>query len=649
MISNLRSSARAALWLLGSVSGLALGATHALAEEATAVSQVVVTPTAGEQSLQDAPATISVVTREVLERRPIQDLSDALRGEPGVNVGGIGMTRRGISLRGMPVEHTLVLVDGRRVSATGGLVAHADYDLAWTPVEAIERIEVVRGPMSSLYGADALGGVVNVITRSATDAWRGSATINGSLPQSGAGRAYQLGGYVGGPLVEGKLGLSLYADATGRDPTYMAADPRQAELEGRRALNGSATLSWTPDAAQRIDLTYTAGKDFRYRDTVTSAAPITYYRFSDDIDREQIALSHKGDWSWGDTSLRAYRSELSRVNIRSARQTPSAPVRIVEQVADGLVSIPVAGKHRFSFGGDLRRQSLRNPEVNAAGRASADQYGVFLQDEWEITDRWSVVGGARFDHHEAYDWQTSPRLYTVFHATDRLTLKGGVGRGFKAPSLTQLSPEYDVVAAGGRFTVYGNPDLEPEIGTTYEASLDYDAGRWSLRAAVFQNDLKNLVETQCTAFCGVRGREIRLYGNVARARIQGFEAGAAVDLTADLKLLANYTHLETENRATGAELLEKPRDSLNARLEWSPRDDLFAQLRAEYVGRQVVSTGVLPTYALWFFEARKRLTDHVALRVGVENITDQRLAEKSSAYTYAEPGRLYHLGLNLSF
>nr|WP_269816495.1 TonB-dependent receptor [Caulobacter hibisci] len=219
-----------------------------------------------------------------------------------------------------------------------------------------------------------------------------------------------------------------------------------AKLEGRRALNGSATLSWTPDAAQRIDLAYSAGKDFRYRDTITTAAPILYYRFSDDIEREQLALSYKGDWSWGYTSLRAYRSEIERVNIRSAKQTPSAPVRIVEQVVDGVVSIPVAGAHRFSVGGDLRRQNLCNPEVN--------------------------------------DWQTSPRHYTVFHATERLTLKGGVGRGFKAPSLTQLSPDYDVAAAGGRSTVFGNPNLKPEI----------------------RHDLKNLVETQCTAFCGIRGR-----------------------------------------------------------------------------------------------------------------------------------------------
>ncbi len=644
--SRLSRSSRRAAWFASVV--LLVPAAPALADDATDLTQVVVTPMAGPQALRDAPATISVVSREDLEARPIADLSDALRNEPGVTITGIGMTRRGISLRGMPVEHTLVLVDGRRISAVGGLVAHADYDLAWTPTEAIERIEVVRGPMSSLYGADALGGVVNIITRSATDTWLRSATLNGTVPERGAGRAYQMGAYAGGPLVEGVLGLSLYADASGRDPTYQAADPRQAELEGRRALNASATLSWTPDDSQRLDLTFGAGTDFRYRDTVTTGAAPVYYRFKDDITRQQVSASHRGDYGFGQTLARVYRSEVERVNTRTQNQTPSGTVRIIETVADGHVTLPW-GAHMLSAGGEVRRQELENPAVNARGRSEADQYGLFIQDAWSITEQWSIVGGARFDHHDTYDWQTSPRLYTVFHLNERLTLKGGVGRGFKAPSLTQLSPDYQVVAAGGRFTVFGNPNLKPEIGTTYEVSADYAGEGWSARLGVFQNDLKDLVETQCVRLCGIRGREVRVYGNVAEARIRGLELGGDVDLPANLNLSANYTRLETENRQTGKALLERPESRANATLRWRPTERLSAQLRGEYVGEQTVSTGGLPDYSLWSLEASQRLTDSLTLRVGIENLTDERLAEKSGSFTYAEPGRLYHLGLNLSF
>ena len=118
---------------------------------------VVVTATAGEQSLLTAPASISVVDQEELQLRAATDLTDALAGEPGVQITGIGMTRRGISLRGMPEEYTLYLLDGRRVSATNGVIAHSDLELGWLPAAAVEQIEVVRGPMSSLYGSDALG------------------------------------------------------------------------------------------------------------------------------------------------------------------------------------------------------------------------------------------------------------------------------------------------------------------------------------------------------------------------------------------------------------------------------------------------------------------------------------------------------------
>ena len=133
----------------------------------------VVTATSTLRQLGDAPASVSVISRDELALRPVQDLEDALRGTAGLRFTGVGMTRRGVSIRGMGSEHTTVLIDGQRIGNAGGAVAHADFDLGWVPVEAIERIEVVRGPMSSLYGSEALGGVVNVITRRSTDTWQG--------------------------------------------------------------------------------------------------------------------------------------------------------------------------------------------------------------------------------------------------------------------------------------------------------------------------------------------------------------------------------------------------------------------------------------------------------------------------------------------
>lgn len=633
--------------------GLAMAQVPPVPVAAVELPPVVVSATSTERALRDVPATVSVVTRADLESRPVEDLSDALRGLPGVQVGSIGLNRRGISIRGMPAEHTLILMDGKRVNAAGSAIAHADYDLSWVPSEAIERIEVVRGPMSALYGSEALGGVVNVITRRATDVWKGSLTALGGLQEGTGGDIYQGGFYAGGPLIPGRLGLSLYGEARGREQTPAFADPLLTDLERRKSQSGSATLTWTPDDAQRIDVTYGHARDDRaYK--LRAGGPSPYvYETTDKTVRQHYAISHHGDWEWGSTTLRAYRSTLERDNARS-RGVPTGPQKLTDDIVDGHVTIPVLGWNRITAGGEWRREQLEDGTVNRSGTDEAHHQALFLQDEITFSREWSLLLGGRLDHHEEFGWHTSPRAYLVYQPTDALTVKGGVGLGFKAPTLKQLSPEYEASAAAGRFTIVGNPDLKPEINTTYEIGAEYAVRNWSVRATIFQNDLEDLIQTRCILSCGVAGAERRTYENVDEARIRGVEIGGGIDLPWNLRFDANYTFLDTENRTTGQELTERPRHAANASLRWSPTDRFTAGVRAEYTGRQVLyptATSVerLPAYTIWSIDLSQRLTDSVILRGGIRNLADVRLAEKSSSFTYAEAGRLYWLGLNYSF
>lgn len=623
------------------------------ADTTVELAPVVVSATTTERSLTDAPATVTVITGDEIRQRPVQDVADALRAAPGVMVGGIGLNRRGISIRGMPAEHTLILMDGKRINNAGNAIAHADYDLSWVPAEAIERIEVVRGPMSSLYGSEALGGVVNVITRRATDGWHGSLSAKGGLMEGGGGDSQQFGIYAGGPLVPGVLGLSVTGETHGRQPTRSLADPRLTELERRLAATGSATLTWTPDDAQRIDLSYGQGRESRAYTIQSGTTAASIYTTTDEIERRHLSLAHTGDWSWGRSSLRAYRSTLDRESRRSTG-TPTDPQTLTDDMVDGHVSVPVLSWNLVTLGGEWHRERLTDSTVNRAGKAEAVHRGLFLQDEIALGRDWSLVLGDRADHHETFGWQHSPRAYLVHHLTNALTVKGGVGKGFKAPTLKQLSPQYQAVAAAGRFTVVGNPALEPETSVTYEVGAEYRGAGWSARATLFQNDLKNLIDTACTRFCGVRGREIRTYQNIEEARIRGLELGGGADLPWDLRLDANYTFLDSEDRATGRELGERPRHRANAALAWTPAAGLTARVRAEYVGRQALypSSGAatrLPSYTLVSLDLSQALTDSVALRGGVQNLTNQRLAEKSPLFPYAEEGRLYWAGLNYSF
>ncbi|PRB83918.1 TonB-dependent receptor domain-containing protein [Pseudomonas sp. MYb185] len=617
---------------------------------------LVVTATNTERSLQDAPASITVINREDLASRPVQDLEDALRGTPGVQFSGIGLGRRGISIRGMDAEQTLVLINGQRINTAASAIAHADFDLGWVPVEAIERIEVVRGPMSALYGSEALGGVVNVITRKATDKWLGNITLNGGVPDhSHGGQTHQLGVYAGGPLVPEVLGLTFTGESRKRQETADRDDPALSELEGRESQSASVTLSWTPDTAQQIDLSLGRGREDRWRNMRSAAPTAPEYESQDDIEREQLSLSHTGNWSWGKTTLRAYRNTLERENSYTRGQTPTNPWQsMTDDIADASVTLPLDGRHLLSLGGEWRREQLEDDSLTlTAGKAKAVHRALFLQDEIQLHEDWSLLLGSRFDQHQDYGWQKSPRAYLVYSREDGLTIKGGGGRGFKAPTLKQLAPGYEAIGGGGQFTIRGNPDLKPEINTTYELVADYVGSGWSASAGIFQNNLRGLIQTICVSDCGIRGQELRNYDNVDRARIRGLELGGELDLPASLHWGINYTYLDAIDRSADQRLAGRSRHLANTHLKWAPHDRFSAQLRGEYVGSQLgysrnVAYG-LPAYSLWHLELSQQLTPDLTLRGGIENIGDERLADDNALFNYPEPGRTFHVGLSMSF
>src|SRR5690606_1221050 len=182
--------------------------------------------------------SVTVITAQDLAERNAADLLDAVRGAPGITlsarqVGG----RKTIALRGLEGRHTLTLIDGRRISASDDVVGHSDYQYGWLPMSAIERIEVIRGPMSTLYGSEALGGVINIITRQPADRWIASAVLSGKDLTGGSGGGGLRGGlFAAGPATD-RLGLRVSADVSRTSAIPLKEDPRHDEIEGSEARN----------------------------------------------------------------------------------------------------------------------------------------------------------------------------------------------------------------------------------------------------------------------------------------------------------------------------------------------------------------------------------------------------------------------------
>jgi len=645
----------------GLLAQLIAAAMPVMAEDASEVKekedQMVVTASSIEQNLKDAPASISVITREDLQKKPVQNLKDVLKDVPGVQITNESDNRQGVSIRGLGSGYTLILVDGKRVNSRNAVFRHNDFDLSWIPAESIERIEVVRGPMSSLYGSDALGGVVNIITRKVGTKWHGTLSADTTVQEhrdrgdSGNGNFF-----ASGPLVDDLLGVKVYGALGKREKDQASSasgSTGQPRIEGYTSRNANVEFSLTPDEDQ--DITFGYGMDRQDRDSDTLD--------KNRIERENYSLGHNGRWGLANTELRFYGENIENKNAETITSKNNS--------LDGKVVIPLGDYNQFlTFGGEYRNDKLEDGvNMKNGGSTQANQYALFLEDEWRMLENLALTGGVRMDDHENYGVNWSPRAYLVYNATDTVTMKGGWASAFKAPSLLQLSPDWQSASCRGSCNVVGSKDLKAETSESVEFGLYY-AGQEGLledvtaSATVFQNDIDDMITVIRTAnrslaptyqnFAGfdASGNPIFQYYNVNKARIRGLETELGLPLTDQLNLKLNYTYNDARDLSNGGNkpLSELPFHTSNATLDWKPLDAWSFYLSANYKGksRTVTDGNATPGgYTIWNTGGSYAVNKAVKIRAGVLNLTDKDLNRDD--YSYNEDGRRYFAAVDYSF
>lgn len=631
---------------------------HALASEQEVM---VVTASGFQQKIEDSAASISVITREQLEKRAYRDVTDALKDVPGVVVTG-GGSSSDISIRGMGSKYTLMLVDGKKVDSRGTR-PNSDgpgIEQGWLPpLQAIERIEVVRGPMSSRYGSDAMGGVINVITRKTTGlAWQGSVHADSTFQENkDAGNSFQTDAYTAGSLIDGVLGLRFNGQLAHRGEDKFTQG--FAEQETR---SGTAVLSFKPDEHNRFDLE--ASRSLQDRDrtagnSLDAKAKDSLYRY----ERTNYALTHDGQYDFGSSS--SYLQQETNSN-------PARKMELTNTIADTHTQF-ILGAHYLSVGGQYRYEDLHDQGnnlkvANPATQLTRWSWAMFVEDEWSLTDSFALTGGARMDRDQNYGSHWSPRLYGVWHLDDSWTLKGGVSTGYRSPDLRMSAANWGQVTGGGSLDgmLVGNPELKPETSVSEEIGLLWN-GHQGFNAGVtlFNTDFKNKISEvrRCTSksdpACTLNGHSYDFISdrvNVDKANMRGVESMMDWAINDKWSVSGSYTFTQSEQKSgplAGNALNQMPRHMVNGSVDWQTTEELnlwsrvnFRGETSEYLSRVKMAEGT-PSYTFFDMGLVYKANKYLDLTAGVYNLFDKTV--DYSSYGTVLDGRRYNLGVTYNF
>lgn len=606
--------------LIGAAIALLPFAAHA-EPETHDMATVVVTAAGFEQSIREAPASITVLSRDQLEKERFGNLAQALESVEGIDVGAAGDKTGGmnISIRGMPSDYTLVLIDGRRQNAAGNVTPNGFGGTSTSfmpPIGAIERIEIIRGPMSTLYGSDAMGGVINIITRKVGKRWHGNLAADYTVQEEASfGDVKGAKFYLSGPLAADVLGLSLRGSSQRRD----AADIRYRSQNGEVAPNMGANpvessihnlgarLAWTPSRMHELVLDADSSRQTydNARGQLGTLGLQGGYGPKQKYNRDQASLSYRARLGFGtwDSSYMVNRTETIGRTIPPG--TPGAAagsaraLEVESRVFDTKLVAPW-GNHLSTVG--FQHWDAEMVDGVAPQAFAFTQKALFLEDEWRIAEPLLLTLGARYDEHSIFGGHTSPRAYLVWNASPRWTVKGGVSRGYKTPRVEQLAPGINGFGAQGTLPLVGSPGLTPETSVTAELGVYFDDGAgWTANAALFNNEFRDKITTGtgllncsyrlapnrpgCVSFGN--WPNVDAFGqstNVDEAVTRGLELATRFPVAPGWALSANYTWTDSEQKSgpnAGKPLGDTPEHTLNARLAWDVSQQWNAWLRLE--------------------------------------------------------------------
>lgn len=537
---------------------------------------IVVTATRLPTPAAEVASSVTVITGEEIERKQQRTLADVLRDVPGlslVQTGGPGGLTS-VFMRGTNANHTKVFIDGIDVgdpSSAGG-----DVDFAHLPAADIERVEVLRGPQSGLYGSDAIGGVINVVTTRRTGAPRLTVGMEG-----GSFGTFNQTGSASGAVSRLHYAFNAGHLHSGDTPVT----PQDLVPAGRNAIGDfydnktvSAKLgSGLTDSLEMDVVARYIETELRFTGEDFSAFPSSPAAEHSRADTGQFftrgtahALLFDGalDQTLGVAYTRHYRRYLSP-------DTGLGPVDPVTYRGNRIKwdwqgNLFIAATQILTLGAESQREEITTP-VSAEATTNAG----FLQMQSSLDKRLFSAISLRYDDHDRFGGETTYRIAPAMLLRGTgAKLKGSVGTGFKAPSLDQLFHDYPA------FGFFANPDLKPEESFGYDLGFEQALTRAHVQvgATYFHNDVENLITINNAGTS---------YANVAEATTSGVETFVSHEPSDRLSWRADYTYTKAEDAVSGEELLRRPTHKASVNARWQVTDAGTLSATVLYVGSRI--------------------------------------------------------------
>lgn len=603
---------------------LALFTAPALAEENRDAThgEMVVTANRVETESEKIGSAVTVITAEQIERSQKQTVAEILRDVPGLAVsqtGGAGRTTA-IRIRGAESYHTKVIIDGIDMSDPSR--SQPQYEFGNLLTADIERIEVVRGPQSLLYGGDALGGVINIVTRKGQG--KPKVTANAEI---GSAHTYTAGTSISGSQdrVSYALGvnhfetdgISAASDRNGntendpyRNDSFNArlglrlTDIWDVEASGRYMRSKVDYDDWTTRAVDDTDQMNSTERSGRIATTLA----LLNGRF-----RNTIAYSLSEAERDIDNGSSFWGSRYSFFDGETAKLEYQGTAKLAPD------------NHTVVFGAENKQDSTKQSDISK----DVSDNGYYADYQFSPVDSLFLTMGGRLDDHETFGTHKTGRGTAAYLVDATATrLHGSYGTGFRAPSLYELF-----------HPTYGNQGLKPEESRGWDFGVEQQVlnGRGGMDVTWFDNRIQNLIQWQNNK-----------YINIASTRSRGAELGGHFDVTQALRLNTTYTFTDSRNNTTGQILARRPKHQASLGAAWEPLEGVTTDATMRAVGRQYDSatSNYVGGFVTFDLAASYQLTDWAKIYGRVENLLDKQYEEVDTYGTY---GRMVFAGVKASF